>query len=808
MLKNYFKIAIRSLIRQKVFSVINVCGLALGIACCVLIMLFVEHELSFDRFHHNKERLYRAVEVEYEPNGARNALAFQPLPMGPALEAEYAEVEHAVRLFTGGGTVTYGEQIFGEDFVYTDPAFLTIFDFPLQKGDPNSALANPSSVVITRRIAEKYFGDKNPIGEQMHIRTWRTEVDLVVSGVAEDPPGNSSIQFDFLMHIMQYPNYERNLTRWSNFNGSTYILLKNSADIGALQSKIPPFVDKYWGEMRQRQRERGRLAESSDALQLQFQPITKIHLDTSINFSPEETSNPLYTFILSGIALLVLTIACINFVTLAIGRSTTRAKEVGVRKVLGAQRSQLVRQFWGEALLFSVLALGLGIVLAELFLPAFNQLAETKLELDIFSGHIALFAIAGLLPLVGLLAGSYPAAFLSRFQPAAVLKGGLKLHQKNTLTRVLVVFQFGLSIFLIVCTLLMLQQQHFISTRNLGYHPENVVAIRTFDGSGGEGEKRMLRLREALSGEQSILGITGTSAAFNKGWDINSFTHQGVEHSAFVYRIDYDYLDMLGIKLVQGRNFSPERPGDITSAVIINQTLVDELKWQQPAIGQRLKGWSENKTPEGPEVIGVVEDYHFLSLHQKMRPVILLLDPDWSISHIMVRISSENTPATLHVIGQKWREVAPNTPFEYSFVDDDIQRQYASEMRWQKILTYSAMFAVILACLGLFGLATLTAGSRTKEVGIRKVLGASVSRVATLLSRDFALLVLLANLIAWPAAWFAMNKWLLNFAYRIEIEWWIFLLAGGLALVIALLTVSTQAVRAALANPVEALRYE
>lgn len=808
MFRNYLKITFRNLLRSKVYGIINIFGLALGIACCLLITLFVQHELSYDRFHASKDRLYRALEVGYEPDGTRNSMAFQPLPMGPALEVEYEEVESAVRIFTGGGTVTSGDQTFAEDFIFTDPAFLEIFDFPLFQGDKKTALNDPSAVVVTRKIAEKYFGNENPIGKQIHVRTWRTEVDVVVSGVTENPPGNSSIQFGFLMHISQYPNYERDLNRWSNFNGSTYILLTEGADIRALEGRLPPFVDKYWGDLRQRQQERGRLAESNDALQLKFQPITSIHLDTSVNFSPEATSNPLYTYILSGIAMLVLCIACINFITLTVGRSATRSKEVGVRKVLGAQRSQLVRQFWGEAILLSSIALLLGLVLAELFLPSFNQLAEKKLELDFLSNNITLIAVVGLLLLVGLLAGSYPAAFLSGFQPVTVLKGGVKLLRKNLLTRVLVVFQFGLSIFLVVCTLMMIRQQHFVANRDLGYNAENVIAIRTVGGAGDEGEKRALRLRQALSGEASILGLAGCSAAFNKGWDINSFTHNEQEYSAFVYKVDYDYLDMLGIEIKEGRNFSPDRTGDVRNAVIINETFVDELKWQEPVVGRHLSGWNEDRIPGGPEVIGVTKDYHFLSLREKMRPVILLLDPDWPTNDILVRISSENMPETIDLISQKWRDVAPNTPFEYTFVDEDIRSQYAFEMRWQRIFTYSTIFAIMLACLGLFGLAALAAGSRTKEIGIRKVLGATVSRVAILLSRDFAILVLLANLIAWPFALWGVNKWLEHFAYRIDVGWWVFVLSGGLALLIAIITVSTQAIRAAVANPVDSLRYE
>ena len=808
MFRNYLRIAIRTLLRQKLFTVINIVSLSVGIACCILIMLFIKHELSFDKFHHKADRIFRTLEVERKPGGERFTIGFQPLPLGPALEAEYPEIQHTVRIFTGGGTATFNQKSFSEDFVFTDPAFFEVFDFPLILGDPLTALVNPNSAVITQRIAEKYFGDENPIGKQMVTKNWRREVNIVVQGVVENPPQNSSIQFDFLMHIKQYPNYERNLNRWTNFNGSTYILLEQGADVNTLQDKTQAFVDKYWGDMRRRNQEKGNLAPGDDAVQLHFQPIKQIHLDTSVNFSPEATSNPLHSYILAGIALLVLLIACINFVMLAIGQSTSRAKEVGVRKILGAQRIQLVSQFWGETLFLCGFALVLGIVLAELLLPVFNQLAQKELTLNLLSDQAIIIAIAGLLPIVGLLAGSYPAAVLSRFQPVSVLKGFLSIQQKSVLIRVLIIFQFGLSIFLMISTSFMVAQQRFISTKDLGFKSENLIALNTFGGGGDEGEKRMLRLRKSLSDYPQILGVTGTSAAFNRGWDINSFMHNGVEHSAFVYRVGYDYLDMLDIELREGRNFSRDMSTDILNAVIVNEALVEELEWQEPFSGQKLSGWQEKKIVGGPEVVGVVKDYHFLSLREEIRPVILMLDPEWSIGHIFVRIDGDNTPATLDLIRNKWSEVAPNVPFEYSFIDEDIARQYESELRWQKILTYSASIAVILACFGLFGLSTLSARSRIKEIGIRKVLGATVSHIVMKLSNDFLKLVLLANLIAWPVAYYTMNKWLQNFAYRIEMDWWVFALAGGLALFIALLTVSTQAIRTALANPVEALRYE
>lgn len=809
MFKNYLIIALRNLLRQKLYAFINIFGLALGVACCLLILLFVEHEWSFDKFHAKANRLYRAIHVEHKSDGAVEAMSYQPLPLGPALIEEFPEIEQTVRVFTGGGAVSYGDKHFAERFIFTDPGFFEVFDFSLLRGNRAHALSDPNSVVITRRMAEKYFGSEDPIGKQLITRNWRSQVDVIVTGVAENPPDNSSLQFDFAMHITKHPQYERNLTRWRNFNGSVYVLLKEGAASQALESKFAPFITKYWGDMRQENQERGVMAKGDDALQLRLQPLTAMHLDTSVGSSNEPVSNPLYAMILAGIAILVLAIACINFITLALGRSTSRAREVGMRKVLGAFRRQLVRQFGGEALLLSALALVLGLVLAELFLPVFRQFTQKELALQQLFGGWALLAVLGLLPLIGLLAGGYPAAFISRFQPATVLKGGLKLRQKSLFTRLLVVFQFGLAIFLIICAIFITRQQQFIASRNLGYNPEHIIAINSFGGARGNGSQKMLRLREALAAyPQQVLSVTGTSAAFNKGWDLNSFEHEGVERSAFIFGVDYDYLEMLGLELVAGRNFSRELQSDLMNAVIVNEALVREYGWQEPIIGRRLSGWNDEKIPGGPTVIGVVKDYHFLSLHHRIQPAVLLMDPDFGINDILVRVSATHIPATIKLIEEKWRTIAPNTPFDFTFVNEDLQRQYETDQRWQKIISYSTVFAVMLAGLGLFGLATLAATSRTKEIGIRKVLGASVARVVTLLSREFAILVLLANLVAWPLAYFTVGKVLQNYAYRIDMSWWVFTLAGGMALLIALLTVSLQALKAALANPVETLRYE
>ena len=808
MLKNYLKIAFRTLLRNKVYSFINIFGLSFGIACAMLILLFIKDELSFDQFHQQKEHLFRVIEVEKEPDGTLQPSAYQPLPLANALVAEFPEIEQASQLLHERSAVSWNGHSAVQHVLYTHPEFLSMFSFKVLQGDPQHALSGTGSAVITEDLAEKMFGQDSPINQTITVRHWLGESDYIITGVVSNPPANSSISYEIIVPITSYPGYEERKTRWTSFNGSVYVLLDDKADAAALTGKFAPFIQKYWGDMIERSRTRGRMSADADAMQLRLQPITDIHLDQSINLSEEPISDPMYAYILSGIAALILVIACINFITLAIGRSSFRAKEVGVRKVLGAGRFQLKKQFWGEASLLTLIALFVGIVLAEFLLPLFNRLANKQLAFAFSGSSLDVLALVALVLFVSLIAGSYPASYLSRFQAVAVFQGKLRIGGQNMLTRSLVVFQFGLSICLIICALFMSRQQSFMMNKNLGYQPEQVLAIRAFGSSPEESAERLERFRAALNGMPDIAVVSGVSSSFNRGWSINGFEYKGEERSAYVYKVDYDYLNVFDIGLVAGRNFSREMSTDRGGAVIVNEAFVKEFGWIDGAVGQRLQGWNKRNNPEGPEVIGVVKDYHFLSLHREITPMMLVLDQDWPLGDYLVRIGTENVQQTIAQIGSVWAEVAPNTPFDYAFVDDDLQSQYRSEQRWLGIVNWASTIAVLLACLGLFGLATLAATRRTKEIGVRKVLGASYRQIVTLVTREFVFLIVIANLLAIPAAWLVTNKWLQNFAYRIDVSWWIFALAGALALAIAVCTIGVQAVRAALANPVEALRYE
>ncbi len=807
MFANYFKTALRSIKRQKIYAVINVLGLAVGVACCILVMLFVRFERSYDRFHEKGARIFRVLEKEKTPDGKLSISGFQPLPAGPALRSEFPEIEYITRCLTDGGIAKYQDRAFTEDFLFVDPMFLEIFSFVLIQGEPTAALEVPNSVVLTKRMAEKYFGETDPLGKVLHLTFWMRGGDFVITGVAADPPDNSSMQFDFLLPIQHFPQYERKITQWGVRNGSLFVLFNSSEQAAALESKLDPFIHKYYGEMIKDARDRGELSESPDAYRLAFQPLHELHLDTSVRMSPEQVSDPLYSAILMAIAILVLSVACINFVNLAVARSATRAKEVGMRKVLGAYRSHLMQQFFGETLQLCALSLGVALGLVHLALPAFNRLAGKNLVMPLFPDLSLSVLLVGLVLVVGVLAGSYPALYLTRFQPAKVLRGRLQLERRNTISRGLVIFQFGLSTFLIISALSMANQHSFLVKQALGYTPEQVIVL-AMHAEPGQGQMRVDRLREKLRSHPDIIRLAATANTFGRGWDLNGFEHNGIRRSAYVYRADHEYLPTLGIELAAGRNFDAESGTDAREAVIVNQALVREFGWEEPVVGRRLSGWNERRVPGGAVVIGVMKDYHFLSLKHEIAPVILVMDPEYPVSYALVRFQTGDLPGTLDLLQGAWKEVAPDAPFTYSFLDQDLRRQYAAEIRWERIVRYASALAVFLAGLGMYGLAVHSMFRRTKEIGIRKILGASYGGILSLLTRSFTGLVLISNIIAWPLAWLVMDRWLGNFAYHVEPNPLIFAAAGALALAVSLLTTGAQALKAALSDPVHTLRYE
>ncbi|MDX1545837.1 MAG: ABC transporter permease [Rhodothermales bacterium] len=803
MLKNYLKIALRTLTRQKLYAAINVLSLAIGLACCALILLYVRHETTADGFHDRADRIFRVYRVEQRTDGTTKRSAGVPTPLGPALAADLPGVERAVRLRRGSAQVHRPGDgaVFSETVLFSDPGFFALFSFPLAAGqtapDP---LAAGQQVVLSEAMARKYFGAEDAVGQPLTVRLGETPQDFTVAGVAAAPPANSSITFDVLVPFAQWPGYAEQAERWTAFNAATYLLLQPDADAGAVGARLAGLVPHYFAEAIAEAQERGWWRSSEDAFQLRLQALPDVHFATGFTNMVAATRDPEGLYLLGGIALVVLLLACVNAMTLAAGRAGRRAQEIGVRKTMGAHRMQLARQFWGEALLLSVFALALGLVLAEALLPLFSELAGTRLAFH-FGDVPFLLGLGAVVLVSSLIAGSYPALVLSAFRPADVLKGEVRFRRGLTVTRALVVFQFVVSIGMIAGTLVMYDQLDYLTSKNLGFAGEEVIVL-DLNARQTDEDPLLARLHQRLAGHPDVVAVSGASYAFGDGWARMTLNQDGRQHIAYRTRVEPSYLETLGMDLVAGRNLSAELETDREHAVLINETMARELGWDDP-VGQTLPEHDD------VEIVGVVADYHFQSLHNRIAPVFLHLSPSLDAYTVaLVRVRTEKVAETLAFLRETWSAVAPGQPFAYEFLDQRLDALYAAEVRWSRIVQTAALFAILIACLGLFGLATLSVGRRTKEIGIRKILGASVPALALLLSRDFAALVGLAFVLACPLAYLAVDRWLDGFAYHTAPTAGAFLLAGALALAVALITVSYQAVRAALADPVDSLRYE
>lgn len=820
MLKNYFKIAFRNLFKHKLYSLINIFGLAVGIACCVLIMLYVNNEWSYDEFHSKSDRIYRAWVHEDYGEGDIYFNTVTPFVLKPTLEQNIPEVESIARRYQFSDLVKPNDQAeaFSESLQLVDPSFLTIFDFELLKGDPQTALSQPNGVVITPEAAKRYFGEANPMQQSLLIKMGNEFEAFTVTGIIEKAPENSSIRYQLLIPFEKGRDLfsERAFTSWFNVSPETYVLLKDDASLQAVEAKFPEMMQQALGPEE--------YERSSYTVGLQ--PLTDIHLNTDMPTGIAPVSDPTYSYILGAIALLVLLIACVNFMTLSVSRSTSRAKEVGIRKTVGAQRQHLMYQFWGEALLMTVLALGFGVLLAELLLPYFNSLSGTSLSLDIDWGSVMLFA--GLVAFISLVAGIYPALILSGFRPVEVLKGKLQIKGDKSLFRKgMVVFQFTLSIFLIASTIIVNRQLNFMRSKDLGYQKEQIVVLQTdatpSQGNGlisvieGVEQKRNL-LDNVLAGQASVRGVASSLfTPVQNGWIGVDFRDiDGKKRQFNANFVDARYLDVMGIDIIQGRGFSEENTSDARRAVVVNQALVDDYGWENP-IGKRLPG--ENFIDH--EIIGVTDNFNYMSLKTKVEPLAMTINPRIIFSgidnvsiasapspRITVKLAPGDIPSAMDALEAAWEDIAPAEPFNFTFLDQAVDNQYRQEERLSQIVIFGSALAIIIACLGLFGLASLMVVRRTKEIGVRKVLGASPAGIMMLVNREFTKLVLVGFVLAAPLAWYAMNSWLQDFAYKADITVWVFLLAGVITLAVAWLTVSYQSVKATLINPVDSLRSE
>jgi len=784
MVKNYLKAALRNIKKSKIYSFVNILGLSVGMACSFLILLYIQHELSYDRFHEKSDRIYR-ITTEWQFEGQAQIHETAAAPVAPALLNDFPEVQKAVRMRRTGAVMNHNSKSFVESRVYlVDPSFFDVFDFPLIRGNPNTVLSHLHSIVLTEKTAQKYFRNEDPIGK---ILTFGNRFDLEVTGIARNAPSNSYIDFDFLIPfeaINSFSNYNY-LKSWGAWNFHTYLLLQKDFPPSELEEKSQAFIKKYRGQ------------DSTNPQRFHLQPLTKINLESSGKLK--------YIYFFSAIAAIILILACINFMNLSIARSSTRVREIGMRKVIGAQRHQLVKQFLGESIVLAFIALPLAILFVHVTLPAFNALLKTQLKSDYFQNFPFLGGILVITLLVSLISGSYPALYLSSFQPVRSMRGELKSGARVARFRsLLVVFQFATSIILIICTLSVHHQMKFIHNRNLGFNKDFVVNVPLYDGSLRQKTEYM---KHELLANPNILSVT--SSSFSPG----SYPNQSVDWEGRKedeelmmawYSVDHDFIRTYEMEIIEGRDFSKEFPSDIQSAYILNEAAVKAFGWED-AVG---KGFRVEKAGFAMgTVIGVMKDFHFASLHQDIKPMALVLEPEGGYQ-LSLKISSKGMNPTLSFIEKKFKEFAPSAPFSYSFVEDEIAEMYMEEERLGKLINSFSVIAILIACLGLLGLASFAINQRTKEIGIRKVLGASVPAIIILLSKDFMSLVAAANIIAWPVAYYGMNRWLQNFAYRVSISWWLFVISALLALSIAILTIGFRAIKAALTNPVNSLRYE
>jgi len=812
MFKNYFKIAWRNLVKNKTFSFINIIGLASGLACFILIALYVADELSYDRFNEKADRIYR-INSDIVFGGNKLHLAVASDPMGATLKKDYPQVEEYVRFFSSSGSklVKKGNEYIRENNVaHADSTLFDVFTIPVIAGDAKTALNEPTTVVISESAAKKYFATTDAVGK--NIETDDNGSTLYkVTAVIKDIPHNSHFNFDmiFSMDNVQY--------QWGNFlshNHQTYLLLKPGTDHKAFEKNFIQFIDKYvvpQAAQFMKIKSMDEFEKAGNKLEYSLMPLSEIHLRSDRVAELNVNGSIQYVYIFSAVALFVLLLACINFMNLSTARSASRAKEVGIRKVVGSEKRSLIKQFLTESILTTVISTAFAIGIAWLCLSWFNNLSAKQLHIsDLLQTRYVIFLIA--LPLiVGLLSGLYPAFVLSSFNPIVVLKGKLSGGlRRSALRNVLVVGQFTTSIFLIAATIIVFRQLNYIQTKKLGFSKDQMLIV---NGTGALGNNR-----DAFKNEVSK--FTGVKGATYAGYlpvagssrnDV-SFSSEAAMTSANsvnmqVWNIDENYIPLMEMEIMKGRNFSKDFGTD-SNATIINETAAKLLGWKDP-VGKKLHTYFQDNfgnTLISREVIGVVKNFHFESMKENIGPLCFrLADNSWATA---LKVNTADIKQLVSKIENKWKAIAPGMPFSYQFMDDSFDNMYRVEQRTGKLGLTLAIIAILIACLGLFGLATYTAEQRIKEIGVRKVLGATISNIVSMLSKDFMVLVVIASVFAIPLAWWAMNKWLQDFAYRINIGWWVFAAAGIIALLIAVITVSSQAIKAALANPVKSLRTE
>jgi|KBSSwiStaDraftv2_1062776.scaffolds.fasta_scaffold98946_2 putative ABC transport system permease protein len=802
MIKNYFKMAWRSLLKQKGFSFINIFGLATGMACSLLIFLFVKDETSYDRFHHDAGHIYRVVKDFVNDDGSRLPDATTPPALAPAMQKDIPEVAITTRVFPGWGAnflIKYGDKKISEDKLYrVDSSFFDVFTFPFVHGNAKDAFKEVQSIVLTESSAKRYFGNDNPVGKILQIDRLG---NLMVTGVIKDVPHASHFHFDFLISTRKFGgNIDAD---WGFYNFYTYAKLKPNSDITAFSKKVQDVYKR----------------NTTDGTNIFYvQPLTDIHLTSNLKWELEPNSDKLYVYVFTVIGIFILLIAGINYVNLTTAKASVRAKEIGVRKVTGALRSSLIAQFLVESVITCFLAAVLAIIFAQLLLPVANALTLKQLTVIGNPGVLG-YMLVGVL-LLGMIAGFFPAIYLSSFKPIAVLKG-LKVSEKGTLSlrKTLVVVQFTISIVLIIGVLIISQQMRYLQSAKLGLNKEQVIVVKNADAMTAT--QRNVFQNTLLQVQEVKKVATSDGVVGGQNWT-NSMSVKGSQNSQLVnfLNVSYDFPDVLGIEMKEGRSFSSNFPADTLNngipggpleqnigSIILNETAVKDLGVTAPAVGKQILWDSDADTMYYVTIVGVAKDFHFTSLRNEIKPF-AFVNNSKRAANFTIKLSTDNVQSSLAQIENTWKKFLAERAFEYYFLDETYAKLYQSEERFQKVFINLVILGIIIACLGLLGLTTFSAQQRVKEIGVRKVLGASVPHVVALLSKDFLKLVLIALVLAVPVAWWLMNEWLKDFAYRINIEWWIFLVAAVIAIIIAFVTISTQAIKAAISNPVKSLRTE
>jgi putative ABC transport system permease protein len=795
MLNSYFKIAWRNLIRNKIYSLLILMSLATGMTCAAALWLYVHDELSFDRFHANADNIYRlTLNMKWEENEYNLGLA--SAPFAATLQQEYPEIEKSLRVKKGDQLFRVGEKALNvKEMICADSTLFSFFDYKFVEGNPATALQGKNNIVLTEKLALALFNKTSGlIGKMVTVKD---NIPFVVSAVIKNAPANHHLKFDAVLPYSNEAVSRVRLDKWDGFNTLTYLLLNKQSDAARIENKLPAFYRKYIAESI------GDTEGNKVKFAMRLQPLTDIHLHSSHLMGEENGGTMAYIYTFSIIGLFILLIAIVNYVNLATARSASRGKEIGVRKVVGSQWSQLVGQFLSESVLMAFLALLVSVVLLSALLPFFNQISGKSLSVD-FSNVQTIGLLLGFTLLTGLISGIYPAFILSRFKPVSVLKGAIGKNGSGTVFRQsLVVFQFFISIVMIAGTITVYRQLQYMRSTELGFNQHQVISVPLKSPSL---QQTALVLKSKLLQNPSIAHAALTNGSI--GDQLNnkttfSFYKNGTEQSisAEYFNVDADFADVLQIRVTDGRNFSNEMDHDSSHSILINKAMMKRLGWKN-----YREGLVEIDA-EKVQVTGVISDFHLRSLHNQIEPLVLVMKRN-KAENLLLKVAGNNITPTLNYVKNVFKQVNPGQPFEYDFLDQAFARQYRTDEQKSQLFLAFSIIAIVVACLGLFGLATFTAEQRTKEIGVRKVLGASVASIVSLLSREFLKLVAIAIIVAVPVGWYIMQVWLGNFAYKIDAEWWVFALAGTISILIALLTVSFQSIRAALMNPVQSLKSE